>query len=160
MPAPPCSEEHLHLPDAPPQPCAQAPPQRSTSSPNNTKHLSQHVVQRDKRVHVPPVSGVPTYHRRPRAAQYLGTKLHTESRPTQLQPPLFPNPAASPPHLRYSAPSYNKRLLLLVAVAGYFAQTALSKTNIHTYTYTGRTTTKLTPPIPASWVCLGPKYYC
>jgi len=61
---------------------------------------------------VPPVSGVPTYRRRPRAAQYLGTKLHTESRPTQLQPPLFPNPAASPPHLRYSAPSYNKRLLL------------------------------------------------
>ena len=55
---------------------------------------------------------VPTYRRRPRAAQYLGTKHHTESRPTQLQPPPFPNPAASPPHLRYSPPSCNKRLLL------------------------------------------------
>jgi hypothetical protein len=48
----------------------------------------------------------------PDAARQVMAKIHTESHPTQLQPPLFPNPAASPNHLRYSAPSYTKRLLL------------------------------------------------
>ena len=53
----------------------------------------------DKRVHVPPVSGVPTYRRRPRAAQYLGTKLHTES------------PSAQP---SYNLPSSNPAATILV----------------------------------------------
>jgi hypothetical protein len=37
----------------------------------------------------------------------------------------------------------------------FFAQTALSQANIHTYTYTGRATTKQTPLIPASWAAAG-----
>ena len=34
----------------------------------------------------------------------------------------------------------------------------LSFAKIHTCTYTGRTAAKHTPQVPASWVCLGPKY--